>query len=207
MKGVLFALFPPPASLVLRSVSLWEDFFCRHSPRHSFTHLPFVSRASHRRGTLGGTLYDEHHVDSSEVPAPDLKLAEAACRGADWEAFLEQATLEADRWRAKAHKEKMRMLQVAADDSDDNSHGDGATTAKAAAATTTTTTGSAIAVSGGGGGFGNDDADDAEATAKLMADKDLEIDRLRELVQNQERQIEALTKGTSSAPQWRTPVV
>ena len=133
--------------------------------------------------------------------------SEAACRGADWEAFLEQATLEADRWRAKAHKEKMRMLQVAADDSDDNSHGDGATTAKAAAATTTTTTGSAIAVSGGGGGFGNDDADDAEATAKLMADKDLEIDRLRELVQNQERQIEALTKGTSSAPQWRTPVV
>ena len=105
----------PPASLVLRGVALWEDFFCRYSPRHTFTHLPFVNRASKRRGTLGGTLYDENYVDNRAAGMADLKVSSAAYRGADWEGFIKQETFEKDRWRVKAQKDKMKMLQVTGD--------------------------------------------------------------------------------------------
>ena len=45
--------------------------------------------------------------------------------GADWEAFLRQASLDADRWRVKAQKDKMKqMLQ------DDDGGNDGRTTTK-----------------------------------------------------------------------------
>ena len=45
----------------------------------------------------------------------DLKVSPAAYQGAEWEGFIKQETFEKDRWRVKAQKDKMKMLQITGD--------------------------------------------------------------------------------------------
>lgn len=100
----------PPLSVMLRGVRLWEDYFLRYSPKPSFTHEAFTKSLLLRRGTLGDVQYDEFDLDTSRCTRGDLRLAEAACEGSDWDAWLSGAEADIEKWRVKALQEKMQVL-------------------------------------------------------------------------------------------------
>jgi hypothetical protein len=104
--------FLPPVSLLLRSVTLWDDWFLRWSPNPSFTHQPFVSTPTKRTGTLTENLSDDHDADTSGCAPGDLQLTEATLKSADWEAIISSTTEEAEKWRVKALSGTMRMMQA-----------------------------------------------------------------------------------------------
>mmetsp|Transcript_35675 Transcript_35675/g.72716 ORF Transcript_35675/g.72716 Transcript_35675/m.72716 type:complete len:885 (+) Transcript_35675:54-2708(+) len=107
--------FLPPVSVLLRSVVLWSDWFLRWSPNQSFTHHPFVSTGAQRHGTLGGALYDENDTDKSGCAPGDLHLSEASLKTADWEGLLSSAAEDTEKWRIKALKDTMKMMQAASE--------------------------------------------------------------------------------------------
>lgn len=107
------SLLLPPVSVLLRNVVPWRDYFWRWSPKPSFTHNPFEATLHRSTSAFGRIQYDEDASEAISACNPvDLDLLEAACFNSEWQAWVMEATSEAGKWRGKALKEKMEVMEL-----------------------------------------------------------------------------------------------
>jgi hypothetical protein len=97
--------FLPPRSALLRSVSLWQDFFLRYSTTHLCTPPPPPLGSREEELLACAT-----RLDMPGCTKGDLSLPHAVLASSDWDSMVQLKTEEVEKWRRKALGAKMESL-------------------------------------------------------------------------------------------------